>query len=73
MVLPWEVKINDDYVYASIPQELKDEDPDYMDMAVKAGEALLKPGNDGKVTKAAEILDKFKDVLKVVKTDNESK
>lgn len=73
MALPWEVKINDDYVYATIPQELKDEDPDYLDMAIKAGEVLLKPGNDGKVTKAAEILGKFKDVLKVVKTGDESK
>ncbi len=72
MVVPptkWEEKVNDDYVYATIPQELKDEDPDYLDMAVKAGEALLKPGKNGKVTKAAQILDKFKDVLKVVKTD----
>lgn len=69
MALDWDSKINDDYVYASIPQELRDEDPDYLDKIIKAGEAILNPGADGKVTKAGEILDKFKDVVKVVTTD----
>ncbi|MEN1783498.1 MAG: hypothetical protein AAGF77_00025 [Bacteroidota bacterium] len=76
MVIPpneWEVKINDDYVYATIPSELKDEDPDYLEKIVRAGEVILKPGSDGKVTKAAEILDKFKDVISVVKSEEESK
>ncbi|SHJ39139.1 hypothetical protein [Aquimarina spongiae] len=70
MVLDWETKINDDYVYATIPQELKDEDPDYLEKIISAGEVLLKPGKDGKVSKTAKILDRFKDVLKVVKTDS---
>ncbi|MFD0861688.1 hypothetical protein ACFQ1M_05685 [Sungkyunkwania multivorans] len=69
MVLDWDAKVNDDYVYATIPQELKDEDPDYLEKVIKAGEAILKPGADGQVSKAAGILEKFKDVIKVVKTD----
>jgi len=69
MALGWDDKINDDYVYASIPQELKDEDPDYIEKVIKAGEAILKPGADGKVSKAAGILEKFKDVISVVKSD----
>ena len=50
-------------------QELKDEDPDYIEKVIKAGEAILKPGADGKVSKAAGILEKFKDVISVVKSD----
>ncbi len=73
MVLDWEAKINDDYVYAIIPEELKDEDPDYLSKVIKAGEVLLKPGKDGKVSKVAGILGKFKDVLKAVTTDDKSK
>ncbi|XLS29590.1 hypothetical protein ACJD0Z_01935 [Flavobacteriaceae bacterium M23B6Z8] len=69
MALDWDSKINDDYIYASIPQELRDDDPDYLDKIIKAGEVILNPGADGKVSKAGEILEKFKDVVKVVTTD----
>ncbi len=69
MALGWESKINDDYVYASIPQELIDEDPDYLDVIIKAGEELTKPNKDGEVSKAAGILERFKSVIKVIKTD----
>ncbi len=69
MALGWDDKINDDYVYASIPQELKDDDPDYIDKIIKAGEAILKPSADGKVSKVAGILEKFKDVIGVVKSN----
>jgi len=67
MALGWDDKINDDYIYASIPQELKDDDPDYLDKIIEAGKVILKPGADGKVSKAASILDKFKDVIGIVK------
>lgn len=69
MALDWDSKINDDYLYASIPQELRDEDPDYLEKIIKAGEVILNPGADGKVGEAAAILEKFKDVIKVVSTD----
>lgn len=69
MALDWDSKINDDYIYASIPEELRDNDPNYLDKIIKAGEVILNPGADGKVSKAGEILEKFKDVVKVVTTD----
>lgn len=69
MALDWDSKINDDYVYAVIPEELRDDDPEYLDKIIKAGEAVLTTGSDGKVTKAGEILNKFKDVVKVVTED----
>ncbi len=67
MALGWDDKINDDYVYASIPEELKDDDPNYLEKVIEAGKVILKPGADGKVSKAAEILEKFEDVISVVK------
>ncbi|MFY7672033.1 hypothetical protein ACOSP6_13185 [Tenacibaculum sp. MEBiC06402] len=67
MALGWDDKINDDYIYATIPQELKDDDPDYLEKIIEAGKVILKPGADGKVSKEAAILDKFKDVIGIVK------
>ncbi|MCH2034800.1 MAG: hypothetical protein MK202_14920 [Tenacibaculum sp.] len=67
MALGWDDKINDDYIYASIPEELRDEDPDYLEKIIEAGKVILKPGADGKVSKEASILDKFKDVIGIVK------
>ena len=69
MALGWNVKINDDYVYASIPEELKENDTSYIEKAVEAGKVLIKPKANGEVSKAASILDRFKDVLKVIKTE----
>lgn len=69
MALGWDDKINDDYVYATIPEELKDEDPEYLKKIIEAGKVILKPGADGKVSKAGEILEKFKDVIGVIKDE----
>ncbi len=69
MALGWNVKINDDYVYASIPEELKNDDLDFIDKVVKAGEVILSTKSGGEVSKTASILEKFKDVLKIVKTE----
>ena len=66
MALEWDAKINDDYVYASIPDELKDEDAEFIDKAIEAAKVFVK---EGEVSKSASILNKFKDVLKVIKTD----
>ena len=64
MALDWDAKINDDYVYATIPDELKENDEDFIDKAVKAADALLKPTTEGEV-KANSVLSKFKDVLEI--------
>lgn len=66
MAFGWDAKINDDYVYASIPEELKNEDKNFMDKAVDAAKVIVK---EGEVSKTASILDKFKSVIKIVKTE----
>jgi hypothetical protein len=67
LALDWDTKINDDYVYASIPDKLKNNDPDYLNKAINAAEVITASGTDGEVTKGNEILNKFKDVLDVIK------
>jgi hypothetical protein len=67
MALDWNAKINDDYIYASIPEQLKSQDPDYLNKVLKAAEVIIPPANNGEVKKGHEVLDKFRDVLRVIK------
>ncbi len=69
MALGWNVKINDDYVYASIPDALKNNDTDYVEKVIEAGKVLVKPKANGEVSKTESVLERFKDVLKVIKTE----
>lgn len=66
LVLPWEAKINDDYVYAVIPEELQDKESDVFKAAVELGKTILSP-KDGEVNKTAAILDGFKDIFSTIK------
>lgn len=65
MALDWEAKINDDYVYASIPQELKDQNPDFMNKVIAAAKTILNPAADGTVAESNKVLDRFKDVIDI--------
>jgi hypothetical protein len=66
LALPWSVKINDNYVYAVIPEELKDKSSAIFTTAVENAKTIIAPGTDGKV-KIDKILDSFKEVLGVIK------
>ena len=66
LALPWSVKINDNYVYAVIPDELKDKSSAIFTTAVENAKTIVAPGADGKV-KIDKILDSFKEVLGVIK------
>lgn len=57
LVLNWETKINDDYIYASIPEEFKDKESEIFKEAKEAGKDIVKTTKD-------KILDKFKDLIK---------
>jgi hypothetical protein len=65
LVLPWESKINDDYVYAMIPDELQDKESELFKKAVELGKVIVAP-KDGEVNKTEEILDGFKEIFDVV-------
>lgn len=66
LALPWSAKINDNYVYAVIPDELNDKTSEVFNKAIDAAKAIIAPGPDGKVT-ADKVLDSFKEVLGVIK------
>jgi hypothetical protein len=66
LALPWSVKINDNYVYAVIPDELKDKTSAIFNTAIEAAKTIIAPGADGKV-KADKILDSFKEILGINK------
>jgi hypothetical protein len=66
LALPWSVKLNDNYVYAVIPDELNDKTTDIFNKAIDAAKTIITPGPDGKV-KTDKVLDQFKEILGVVK------
>jgi hypothetical protein len=59
----WETKINDDYVYAIIPDKLKEGDEKFIDKLLKAADDLTKPGPNGEISKGETVLEKFKAIL----------
>ena len=66
LATPWEAKINDDYVYAVIPDKLREKDREWLKIAKEAANVLLEPGPDGTVKPGEMILGKFKDVLNIL-------
>ncbi|WP_117885174.1 hypothetical protein [Aureibaculum luteum] len=67
MAFGWQPKINDDYVYAAIPTEVLDENVAFIEKVIEAGKVIVKPSSDGSINKASGILDRFKDVINIVK------
>ena len=67
LAFDWNSKINDGYVFASIPEEFKDKGSAIFKKAMEAGK-MISAGSESekKVTKGAEVLDRFKDILKVI-------
>jgi hypothetical protein len=65
VALDWETKINDDYVYASIPKKLLENDKAFWDTIIDKGKAMLDPNTDGTVKSGNEVLGQFLDVIKV--------
>jgi hypothetical protein len=67
LALDWNAKINDGYVYASVPEDFKDKTSTIFKKAMEAGKAIISGSeNEKKVAKGFEVLDKFKDIVKVV-------
>jgi hypothetical protein len=65
LAMDWEAKINDNYVYAAIPAELKDENSDIFKKAIEAGKTIVASSTDNtKVVDAtSSVLDLFKDIF----------
>jgi len=64
LAMDWDAKINDDYVYATIPKQLKDNDPSFWDKLIQNVKTIAEPAPDGTVKSENKILDKFIDIIK---------
>lgn len=64
LAMPWEASINTNYVFAVVPEELRKEDPTFLEQAIAAGKTILGGAGDGKEVKEGQgVLDKFKDLI----------
>jgi hypothetical protein len=60
----WDAKINDDYVYVTVPEAYKDKTSEIFRKAIEIGKEVTE--NNGEITGVSQVLDKFKDVLGIV-------
>ena len=68
LALPWSAKLNDNYVYAVVPDDLSNKTSELFIKAIDAAKTIVAPGPDGKVT-TEKVLDQFKEILGVPKTN----
>lgn len=66
LAMDWESKINDDYVFAIIPDEMKDKTSMIFKKAKELGQIIASPKN-GEVSKVDQILNKFEEIFNAVK------
>ena len=62
LALDWDAKVNDDYVYVSVPEAFRDKTSEAFKKAIEIGKVITE-SPDGKVSNVSKVLDKFKDVL----------
>ena len=69
LVLPWESKINDDYVYAIIPEELRDEESSVFQTALQTAREMMAPTTqqEGEVAQGQTVLEGFAEIFDVIK------
>ncbi|HOY06321.1 MAG TPA: hypothetical protein PLO67_13015 [Saprospiraceae bacterium] len=65
LALDWDARINDDYVFAILPDPLKNEDREFIEKLEKAAEIMIESGPNGEVRPQDRILDNFKETLKM--------
>jgi hypothetical protein len=65
LALDWETKINDDYVYATIPKKLKENDKNFWERIIGNGKNISEPNQDGSVKTGYQILDQFLNVIQI--------
>ena len=67
LALPWSSKVNDNYVYAVIPEDFQDITSQIFAKAKEAAQVIIEDtSSDGTVKAEGKVLDKFKEILGVV-------
>lgn len=62
----WSPKLSDWFVFAAVPEALRDKTSEFFKKAADAGKVIAGVVQGGKVPSAETVLDKFKDVLGIV-------
>ena len=62
----WSPKLSDWFVYAAVPDALRDKTTEFFKKAADAGKVIAGVAEGGKVPSAEKVLDKFKDVLGII-------
>ena len=62
----WSPKLSDWFVYAAVPEALRDKTSEFFKKAADAGKVIAGVTEGGKVPGAEKVLDKFKDVLGII-------
>ncbi len=57
LILPWQVRMNDDYIYATIPEELDDESSDMFKEAKSAASDVVSKTKENILDKFSELFD----------------
>ena len=58
LILPWQVRMNDDYIYATIPEELDDEGSEMFKEAKKEADDVVSKAKENVLDKFSELFDK---------------
>lgn len=66
----WDAKINTDYMYASIPKEIRNKDQNWIKMGLDAAKVLVAVDENGNVSKEQKVLDKFRKIIDIAEKKN---
>lgn len=62
----WDAKINTDYMYATIPKEIRNKDEVWIKKGLEAAKVLVTTDENGNVSKEQKVLDKFRKIIDIV-------
>ncbi len=63
MAMDWESKINTNYIFAVVPDELRKGNEEFIEKAIEAGKAVMGGGDGKEADESSKVLDKFKDLI----------
>ena len=63
LAMPWQPRINTNYLFAVVPEELRQKDESFIEKAIEAGKTIVSASRDGEVKEEARVLDRFKDIV----------
>jgi hypothetical protein len=61
----WDAKINTDYMYATIPKQIRNKDQNWIKMGLEAAKVLVTVDETGAVSKDQQVLDKFRKIIDI--------